>query len=240
MQKMQKMQLTSLMRPVRVRQSVRQATRIATPKPIYFDMQATTPTDPRVVDAMLPYFSEKFGNPHSRTHVYGWESEAAVERARAAVAGLIGADAKEIVFTSGATESNNLAVKGVARFYKAKKRHVITTVTEHKCVLDSCRVLQAEGFDVTYLPVQQNGLVDVKELEAAMREDTVLVSIMAVNNEIGVIQPLKEIGALCKSRKIFLYVSIIFTNYQLHQLHHRLTKPATLMQRKQLAKSSWT
>ncbi len=176
-------------------------------KPLYFDMQATTPMDPRVLDAMLPYFMVKFGNPHSRTHEYGWESEKGVENAREEVAKLIGADAKEIIFTSGATESNNMAIKGVAHFYKSKKKHIITTQTEHKCVLDSCRFLQQEGFDVTYLPVQSNGLVDLKELEAAFREDTVLVSVMMVNNEIGVIQPMEEIGKMCKARKVFLYVS---------------------------------
>lgn len=174
-------------------------------RPLYLDMQATTPLDPRVLDAMIPYMTEQYGNPHSRTHMYGWETEEAIERARKEVADLIGADAKEIVFTSGATESNNASLKGVAHFYKDKKRHIITTTTEHKCVLDSCRQLEREGFDVTYLPVKANGLIDMKELEAAMREDTVVVSIMAVNNEIGVIQPLKEIGALCRSKKIFFH-----------------------------------
>ncbi|EFW99329.1 tRNA splicing protein [Grosmannia clavigera kw1407] len=176
-------------------------------RPIYLDMQATTPVDPRVLDAMLPYYVGSYGNPHSRTHAYGWESEKAVEEAREHVAALIGADAKEIVFTSGATESNNMSIKGVARFFgrAGKKRHVITTQTEHKCVLDSCRHLQDEGFDVTYLPVGHNGLIDMAELEAAIRPDTALVSIMAVNNEIGVIQPLAEIGALCRSRKVFFH-----------------------------------
>lgn len=177
-------------------------------RPIYLDMQATTPTDPRVLDAMLPYYVGSYGNPHSRTHAYGWESEKAVEEARAQVAALIGAEAKEIVFTSGATESNNMSIKGVARFFgrgAGKKRHVITTQTEHKCVLDSCRHLQDEGFAVTYLPVNQNGRIDLAELEAAMRPDTALVSIMAVNNEIGVIQPLAEIGRLCRSRKVFFH-----------------------------------
>ncbi|TPX31686.1 cysteine desulfurase [Synchytrium microbalum] len=174
-------------------------------RPIYLDMQATTPMDPRVLDAMLPYLTQQYGNPHSRTHQYGWESEAAVEQARSHVADLIGADPKEIVFTSGATECNNMSIKGVGRFYKGKKKHIITTQTEHKCVLDSCRVLQEEGFDVTYLPVKKNGLVDMKVLEDAIRSDTSLVSIMAVNNEIGVIQPLKEIGAMCRSRKIYFH-----------------------------------
>src|SRR6202042_3643071 len=165
--------------------------------PVYLDYQATTPMDPRVLEKMLPYFSEKFGNPHSRSHAYGWESEAATDLAREQVAALIGATEKEIVFTSGATESNNIAIKGVARFYKDKKNHIITPVTEHKCVLDSCRHLEQEGFEVTYLPVQPNGLIDLNALRAAIRENTVLVSVMAVNNEIGVIQPLAEIGALC-------------------------------------------
>lgn len=173
--------------------------------PLYLDYQATTPTDPRVVEKMLPYFTEKFGNPHSRTHHFGWEAEEAVEIARAQIASLIGATPKEIIFTSGATESNNLALKGVGRFYKDKKNHIITCVTEHKCVLDSCRHLEMEGFDITYLPVRQNGLVDPVVLEAAMTEQTAMVSIMAVNNEIGVIQPIAEIGKLCRERKIFFH-----------------------------------
>ncbi|KAI8995169.1 cysteine desulfurase [Gaertneriomyces semiglobifer] len=175
------------------------------PRPIYLDMQATAPMDPRVVDAMLPYMTQYYGNPHSRTHQYGWESEEAVELARKQVASLIGADPKEIVFTSGATESNNMSIKGVARFYKSKKNHIISTQTEHKCVLDSCRVLQEEGFEVTYLPVQPNGLIDMKVLEEAIRPTTALVSIMTVNNEIGVIQPVAEIGALCRKKKIFFH-----------------------------------
>ncbi|CAN0917674.1 Cysteine desulfurase, mitochondrial [Linum grandiflorum] len=154
-------------------------------RPLYLDMQATSPVDPRVLDAMLPYYIGQYGNPHSRTHVYGWESEQAVETARSQVADLIGASPKEIIFTSGATESNNISVKGVMKFYKEKKRHAITTQTEHKCVLDSCRHLQQEGFDITYLPVNTDGLVDLEKLRAAIRPDTGLVSIMAVNNEIG-------------------------------------------------------
>jgi len=176
-----------------------------TGKSVYLDYQATTPTDPRVVEAMLPYFTEKFGNPHSRNHPYGWEAEAAVENARGQIAHLIGADSKEIIFTSGATESNNLALKGVANFYKDRKNHIITVVTEHKCVLDTCRHLEQEGFDVTYLPVNDKGLIDLKQLEEAMTDKTLLVSVMGVNNEIGVIQPLKEIGALCRERKIFFH-----------------------------------
>ncbi|KAJ3330288.1 cysteine desulfurase [Blyttiomyces sp. JEL0837] len=175
------------------------------PRPIYLDMQATSPLDPRVLDKMLPYLTELFGNPHSRTHQYGWETEEAVEAARGEIAKLIKADPKEIVFTSGATESNNMAIKGVARFYKSRKNHIITTQTEHKCVLDSCRVLQDEGFEVTYLPVQPNGLIDINALKAAIRPETCLVSIMFVNNEIGVIQPIAEIGKLCKENKIFFH-----------------------------------
>eukprot|EP00617_Octactis_speculum_P019316 CAMPEP_0185768168 /NCGR_PEP_ID=MMETSP1174-20130828/48006_1 /TAXON_ID=35687 /ORGANISM="Dictyocha speculum, Strain CCMP1381" /LENGTH=495 /DNA_ID=CAMNT_0028452743 /DNA_START=18 /DNA_END=1506 /DNA_ORIENTATION=+ len=171
----------------------------------YLDSQATTPIDPRVLDTMLPHMIGLYGNPHSRTHMYGWESDKAVEDARAKVASLIGASAKEVLFTSGATESNNISVKGVGRFYKKRKNHVITTQIEHKCVLDSCRALQQEGFEVTYLPVQKNGLIDLGELEDAMRPETSLVSVMAINNEIGVLQPLKEIGAMCRARKIFFH-----------------------------------
>ncbi|KIY50758.1 cysteine desulfurase [Fistulina hepatica ATCC 64428] len=170
-------------------------------RPIYLDMQATTPVDPRVLDAMLPYFTDQYGNPHSRTHAYGWEAEHAVEEGRKYIADLIGAEPKDIVFTSGATETNNMSIKGVARFHKEKKRHIITTQTEHKCVLDSCRNLQEEGFDVTYLPVQHNGVVDLKVLEDAIRPDTALVSIMTVNNETGVIQPIKEIGAMLRQHR---------------------------------------
>ncbi|KAK2188931.1 hypothetical protein NP493_119g03036 [Ridgeia piscesae] len=174
-------------------------------RPLYLDVQATTPTDPRVLDAMLPYLTNFYGNPHSRTHAYGWESETGVENARKQVADLIGADPREIIFTSGATESNNIAIKGVSRFYKSKKKHVITTQTEHKCVLDSCRALEGEGFQVTYLPVQSNGIIDLKVLEKAIRPDTVLVSIMTVNNEIGVKQPIEEIGKLCRANKVFFH-----------------------------------
>lgn len=173
--------------------------------PIYLDYQATTPMDPRVLDKMLPYFTEKFGNPHSRSHAYGWESEAATDVAREQVAALIGATEKEIIFTSGATESNNIAIKGVAHFYKDKKNHIITPVTEHKCVLDSCRHLEQEGFEVTYLPVQQNGLIDLQQLKAAIKDNTLLVSVMAVNNEIGVIQPLAEIGKICREKGVFFH-----------------------------------
>ncbi|HLO78051.1 MAG TPA: IscS subfamily cysteine desulfurase [Magnetospirillum sp.] len=177
----------------------------ASGQPIYLDYQATTPCDPRVVEKMLPYFTEKFGNAHSRTHRYGWEAEEAVEVAREQIAAIIGADSKEIIFTSGATESNNLAIKGVAHFYKDKKNHIVTVVTEHKCVLDTCRHLEQEGFTVTYLPVQANGLVDLAELEAAITDRTAIVSVMGVNNEIGVIQPLAEIGALCRKKGAFFH-----------------------------------
>lgn len=182
-------------------------------RPIYLDLQATTPLDPRVLDRMMPYLTFQYGNPHSRTHAYGWESEKAVENAREQVASLIGADAKEIVFTSGATESNNLSIKGVAKFYGATKdsegrlrKHIITTQTEHKCVLDSCRQLEEEGYEVTYLPVQaKTGLILLEDLEAAIKSETLLVSIMTVNNEIGVIQPMEEIGKMCRSRGIFFH-----------------------------------
>ena len=176
--------------------------------PIYLDYQATTPVDPRVMEAMIPYFTEKFGNPHSRSHQYGWESEEAVEIARKQVAKLIGADAKEIIFTSGATESNNLAIKGVARFYKDQKNHIITVATEHKCVLDACRHLEQDGFDVTYLPVKADGLIDLADLRKAITDKTLLVSVMAINNEIGVIQPLEEIGKICRENKIFFHSDI--------------------------------
>ncbi|MCH6577241.1 MAG: IscS subfamily cysteine desulfurase [Proteobacteria bacterium] len=173
--------------------------------PVYLDYQASTPMDGRVLDVMLPYLSEKFGNPHSRSHAFGWEAEEAVEVAREQIAEIIGADPKEVIFTSGATESNNLAIKGVAHFYKARKDHVITCVTEHKCVLESCRTLEREGFTLTYLPVRRNGLIDLGELSRAFTERTALVSIMAVNNEIGVIQPIAEIGALCREHGAFFH-----------------------------------
>ncbi|PWW75484.1 cysteine desulfurase, partial [Tuber magnatum] len=173
-------------------------------RPIYLDMQATTPMDPRVLDAMLPFYTGLYGNPHSRTHAYGWETEKAIDVARGHVAKLIGADPKEIIFTSGATESNNMSIKGVARFYKSKK-HIITSQTEHKCVLDSCRHLRDEGYDITYLPVKSNGLIDPEQLEKEIRPDTALVSIMTVNNEIGVIQPMEEIGKLCRKKGVFFH-----------------------------------
>jgi len=174
-------------------------------QPIYLDYQATTPMDPRVLEAMMPYFTYKFGNPHSRSHAYGWEAEEGVEKARGQLARLIGADEKEVIFTSGATESNNLAIRGAAEFYKDRKNHIVTTVTEHKCVLDTCRHLEQSGFEVTYLPVQKNGLVDLQVLRDAITDKTVVVSVMAVNNEIGVIQPLAEIGRICREKKVFFH-----------------------------------
>ena len=174
-------------------------------RPLYFDAQSTSIVDPRVLDAMLPYLTSLYGNPHSRTHAYGWESEKAVETARKQIASLIKADPKEIIFTSGATESNNIAVKGVGRFYKSKKNHIITSQIEHKCVLDSCRILSEEGFDITYLPVNSKGIVSLSELESAITDKTSLVSIMAVNNEIGITQQIEEIGKICRSKKVFFH-----------------------------------
>ncbi|KAF6005211.1 cysteine desulfurase [Cyanidiococcus yangmingshanensis] len=175
-------------------------------RPIYLDFQATTPVDPRVLDAMLPYYLHEFGNAHSRTHAYGWSAEKATEMAREHVARLIHASSpKEIVFTSGATESNNAAIKGVAMFYRSTKKHIVTTTTEHKCVLDSCRHLEREGFEVTYLPVQPDGRISLEKLDSAIRNDTALVSVMAVNNEIGTRQPIAEIGQLCRERKVFFH-----------------------------------
>ena len=173
--------------------------------PIYLDYQATTPMDPRVLEKMLPYFTEKFGNPHSRSHAYGWEAEAGVEKARKQVADLIGANDKEIIFTSGATESNNMALKGIAHFYRNKKDHIVTVVTEHKCVLDACRHLEQEGFKVTYLPVEKNGLLDLEILKNAITDKTAIVSVMAINNEIGVIQDLKAIGKICREKGAFFH-----------------------------------
>lgn len=172
---------------------------------VYFDFQATTPVDPRVLDAMMPLYTEMYGNPHSLSHEYGWSAEEQVEVAREDVASLIGANSKEIVFTSGATESNNIALKGTMQFYKGKKNHLITVKTEHKCVLESARALEEEGFKVTYLNVQSNGLVDLNELEAAITPETCMVSIMTVNNEIGVLQPIKEIGQLCRKHNVFFH-----------------------------------
>jgi len=175
-------------------------------QPIYLDYAATTPVDPRVVQRMVPYLYEQFGNPASRSHAYGWAAEEAVEIAREQVAALIGADPREIVWTSGATESNNLAIKGAAQFHRARGRHLVTLKTEHKAVLDTLRELERDGFEVSYLDVQADGLLDLGVLEAALRPDTLLVSVMAVNNEIGVIQDIAAIGALCRARGILLHV----------------------------------
>ena len=174
--------------------------------PIYLDYSATTPVDPRVVDVMLPYLRQDFGNPASRSHAYGWKAEEAVETAREHVAALVNCDAKEIVWTSGATESINLAIKGAAHFYKDKGRHVITVKTEHKATLDTCRELEREGFEVTYLDVNENGLIDWDVLTAAIRPDTVLISVMYVNNEIGVIQDIPRIGEFCREKGILFHV----------------------------------
>ena len=174
--------------------------------PIYMDYSATTPVDPRVAAKMIPFLTEHFGNPASRSHAYGWESEAAVEEAREQIAALVNCDAKEIVWTSGATESINLAVKGAALFYKEKGKHLITVKTEHKATLDTTRELERQGFEVTYLDVMENGLIDMNVFKAALRPDTILVSIMWVNNEIGVIQPIKEIGEITRSKGIIFHV----------------------------------
>lgn len=173
--------------------------------PIYMDYSATTPIDPRVADKMIPYLREQFGNPASRSHAYGWEAEHAVEEARSHVAALIGADPREIVWTSGTTESNNLALKGAAHFYKTRGKHIITVKTEHKAVLDTVRELERQGFEATYLQPQDDGLITVEQLAAAVRADTILVSVMWVNNEIGVIQPIAEIGEFCRSKNIIFH-----------------------------------
>ena len=173
--------------------------------PIYMDYSATNPCDPRVVDAMIPWLREHFGNPASRSHAWGWEAEAVVEKSREQVASLIGADPREIVWTSGATESNNLALKGAAHFYKSKGKHVITVKTEHKAVLDTCRELERQGFEVTYLDVQADGVLDLDVFKAAIRPDTILVSVMFVNNEIGVIQDMAAIGAICREKGIIFH-----------------------------------
>jgi cysteine desulfurase len=173
--------------------------------PIYMDYSATTPIDPRVADKMIPYLREQFGNPASRSHMYGWSAEKAVEEARAQVAALVNADPREIIWTSGATEGNNLALKGAAQFYKTKGKHIITVKTEHKAVLDTVRELERQGFDATYLQPQENGLITIDQLKAAIRPDTKIVSVMLVNNEIGVIQPIDEIGELCRAKGIIFH-----------------------------------
>ena len=173
--------------------------------PIYMDNHATTRTDPRVLDEMLPYFSESFGNAASRNHEFGWVAEQAVEQARAQIAKLIGATSKEVIFTSGATESDNLAIKGVAEMYREKGDHIVTQATEHKAVLDSCKRLEKHGFRVTYLPVQKDGRIDLDDLKRAIDDKTILVTIMAANNEIGVLQPIRQIGALCHERGVLFH-----------------------------------
>ncbi len=174
--------------------------------PIYMDYSATTPVDPRVAEAMIPYLTEKFGNPASRSHAFGWEAEEAVENARAQVAALVNCDPKEIVWTSGATESNNLALKGAAHFYQDKGKHIVTVMTEHKAVLDTVRELERQGFSATYLNPEANGLLDLDKVKDALRKDTVIVSVMLVNNEIGVIQDIAAIGEMCRERGILLHV----------------------------------
>ncbi len=175
-------------------------------RPIYLDYSATTPVDPRVAQKMIPWLTEQFGNPASRSHAFGWEAEQAVENARAEVAKLVNADSKEIVWTSGATESDNLAIKGAANFYKGKGRHLVTMKTEHKAVLDTMRELERQGFEVTYLDPQPDGLLDLEKFKAALRSDTIVVSIMHVNNEIGVIQPIEAIGEICRAKGIIFHV----------------------------------
>jgi len=174
--------------------------------PIYLDYSATTPVDPRVAEKMIPYLTQHFGNPASRSHVFGWDADKAVETAREQVAALINADPKEIVWTSGATESNNLAIKGAAHFYSGKGKHLITVKTEHKAVLDTCRELERQGFEVTYLGVKDNGLIDIEEFKAAIRPDTILASVMFVNNEIGVIQDIPQLGEICRGKGVILHV----------------------------------
>src|SRR6202023_1538127 len=173
--------------------------------PIYFDNHTTTPMDPRVLQAMLPYFTEKFGNAASRNHAFGWEAEEAVDKARKQVADLIGANPKEIVFTSGATESDNLAIKGVAEMYREKGNHIITCVTEHKAIIDTCKRLEKDGYRVTYLPVQEDGLISLDELRNAIGDKTILITIMTANNEIGVVQPIAEIGAVAKEKGVLFH-----------------------------------
>ncbi|MEW6097655.1 MAG: IscS subfamily cysteine desulfurase [Pseudomonadota bacterium] len=184
--------------------------------PIYMDYGATTPVDPRVVDAMIPWLREHFGNPASRSHAWGWEAEEAVEKARQQVADLIGADPREIVWTSGATESDNLALKGAAHFYKSRGKHIVTVQTEHKAVLDTCRELERQGFEVTYLPVQENGLLDLDLFKDSLRPDTILVSVMLVNNEIGVIQDIEAIGSICRERGIIFHTDAAQATGKVH------------------------
>src|SRR6201998_2463514 len=177
--------------------------------PIYMDNHATTPVDPRVVSAMLPYFNEKFGNAASRNHSFGWAAEEAVESARGQIARLINAAPKEIIFTSGATESNNLAIKGIAEMYRERGNHIITQVSEHKAVLDTCKRLEKHGYRVTYLPVKADGIIDIEDLKRAFDDKTILVSIMAANNEIGVLQPIREIGKICHEKGVLFHTDAV-------------------------------
>src|SRR3954469_4249018 len=177
--------------------------------PIYMDYHATTPVDPRVVEAMLPYFTQHFGHAASRNHPFGWEAEEAVDKARKQVADLVGANAKEIVFTSGATESNNLAIKGVAHMYREKGNHSTTAVPEHKAVIDTCKALEKDGYRVTYLPVQKNGLISLDELRSAITDKTILITIMTANNEIGVIQPIAGISAIAKEKGVLFHTGAV-------------------------------
>ncbi|WP_353194963.1 aminotransferase class V-fold PLP-dependent enzyme, partial [Pusillimonas noertemannii] len=175
-------------------------------RPVYLDYSATTPVDPRVVEKMVPWLYENFGNPASRSHAYGWDAEEAVEQARSEVAQLVNADPREIIWTSGATESDNLAIKGAAHFYSGRGKHIITVKTEHKAVLDPCRELERQGFEVSYLDVQENGLVDIEAFKAALRPDTILASVMHVNNEIGVIQDIAALGEICRDKGVIFHV----------------------------------
>src|SRR5579875_1933146 len=177
--------------------------------PIYMDNHATTPLDPRVLEAMMPYLTTIFGNAASRNHSFGWEAEAAVEKSREQIAKLIGATSKEIIFTSGATESNNLAIKGIAEMYRERGNHIITQVTEHKAVLDTCKKLEKQGYRITYLPVQADGLIDLEDLRRAMDDQTILVTIMYANNEIGVVQPIREIGKLCHEKGVLFHTDAV-------------------------------
>ena len=195
---------------------------------IYLDYSATTPIDPKVAEVMIPWITEKFGNPASNTHIYGWDAEQAVENAREQVAQLVGADPREIVWTSGATESNNLAIKGAAQFYQDKGKHIITVKTEHKAVLDTCRELESEGFEITYLePQPKTGLITPEKVEAAIRPDTILVSLMMVNNEIGTVTDVAAIGEITRAKKIFFHVEMVSS----HAVHSSFSLFIRLLER---------
>ena len=201
---------------------------------IYLDNQATTPLDPKVFSAMEPWFTEKFGNASSRNHTYGWEAEEAVEIARESVAATIGALPKEIIFTSGATEANNIALQGAAKSYQDQGRHIITVKTEHKAVMDVCQHLSKDGFDITYLPVDKGGILDLNKFEDAIRDDTILASVMHVNNEIGVIQPIKELGAICKNKGVIFHVDAAQSLGKIWGLIYCLFLPINFMVPKEL------